>query len=119
MKIKTMMSWAVAMLACQQTRQRIVERPFNLWAPLVFADAINVLFEGIAPAMMGLGEINISFANLGQYVFLLIGIYIVSAVFTYYQEQSMASVSQKLVLSLIRMAYLYFCPKYIYFVPKV
>jgi len=72
----------------------------NLWAPLIFADAINVIFYGIAPAIMGTGVIDISFARLGQYVFLLVGVYSVGAVFTYYQELSMVDVSQKLVVSL-------------------
>jgi len=72
----------------------------NLRAPLIFADAINVIFEGIGPAMMGLGPIDINFTQLGEFVLLLLGIYLLGALFTYVQERIMASVSQRLVLAL-------------------
>ena len=65
----------------------------NLWAPQIFADAINVVFAGI----MGNG---INMGQLGEFVLLLGGIYIVSAIFTYYQEYIMAEVGQKLTLRL-------------------
>ncbi|MCL2843142.1 MAG: ABC transporter ATP-binding protein/permease [Oscillospiraceae bacterium] len=72
----------------------------NLRAPLIFADAINTIFEGMGPAMMGLGPMDINFTQLGEFVVLLIGIYLLGSAFTYVQERIMASVSQKLVLSL-------------------
>jgi len=72
----------------------------TLWAPQIFADSINVIFEGIAPAIFSFGPIDISFVRLGEYVLLLIGIYLISSVFTYYQERIIASIAQKLVLSL-------------------
>jgi ATP-binding cassette subfamily B protein len=72
----------------------------NLRAPLVFADAINVVFEGIMPSLMGFGEIDIDFTKLGEFVILLIGIYLIASLFMYFQEQLMAAVGQKLVLSL-------------------
>ncbi|MCL2864867.1 MAG: ABC transporter ATP-binding protein/permease [Lachnospiraceae bacterium] len=72
----------------------------NLRAPLLFADAINEIFIGIMPAMMGIGPVHIDFVQLGTLAAILIGIYILSAVITYFQEFIMASVSQKLVLVL-------------------
>jgi len=72
----------------------------NLRAPLIFADAINEIFEGIMPAIMGLGSIDINFARLGEFVLLLTGIYLIVGAVTYVQERIMASVSQKLVLTL-------------------
>ena len=72
----------------------------NLRAPLLFADAINVIFEGLGPTMMGLGPIDINFTQLGEFALLLVGIYLLGSVFTYVQERIMASVSQKLVLLL-------------------
>ena len=74
----------------------------NLRAPLVFADAINVIFEGIMPAVMGVGEISINFPRLGEFVLLICGIYLIGAIFSYYQEFLMADVSQTLTLSLRR-----------------
>ncbi|MCL2227259.1 MAG: ABC transporter ATP-binding protein/permease [Oscillospiraceae bacterium] len=72
----------------------------NLRAPLIFADAINEIFSGIAPALMGLGPIDIDFTALGGFVLILVGIYAFSAILTYVQERIMASVAQRLVLSL-------------------
>jgi ATP-binding cassette subfamily B protein len=72
----------------------------NLWAPLIFSDSINIVFEGVVPAMMGFGEIDIDLVRLSGYVMLLVGVYAVASVFMYYQEFIMASVAQRLVLSL-------------------
>ncbi|MCL2445429.1 MAG: ABC transporter ATP-binding protein/permease [Oscillospiraceae bacterium] len=65
----------------------------TLWAPEVFANAINLVFAGL----MGGG---INFRSLGEYVLLLGGIYAVSAIFMYIQEYIMAEVGQKLTLRL-------------------
>ena len=72
----------------------------NLWAPLIFADAINVIFEGVIPAVMGFGPVEINTGRLGEFVLLLIGVYALASIFQYYQEYIMASVGQKLTLSL-------------------
>jgi len=66
----------------------------NLWAPQIFADAINVVFAGLFNA----GGIN--FGQLGEYILLLAGMYLVAAVFTFFQEYIMAEVGQKLTLRL-------------------
>jgi ATP-binding cassette subfamily B protein len=71
-----------------------------LRAPLVFADAMNALYAGIMPAILGLGEIAIDFALLGDLVLLLCGLYALSSLAMYYQERLMADVSQTLTLSL-------------------
>lgn len=72
----------------------------NLYAPVLFANAINTLYAGVAPSLAGEGPVNIDFAILGMDVLFLIGIYGFSALLTYCQEISMATVSQQLVLSL-------------------
>ena len=72
----------------------------NLWAPMIFADAINVIFAGIEPAIWGIGPIAVNMHQLGTYAMLLIGVYIITSIFMYYQEYIMASVGQKLVLDL-------------------
>jgi len=72
----------------------------NLWAPRIFADAINVIWEGIIPEAMSFGPININFARLGQFALILVGMYLLGAMFTYFREYLMADVVQKLVLSL-------------------
>ena len=78
----------------------IVSQVLYIRTPLIFADAINVIFDGILPAVMGLGESAIDFPQLGEFVLLLTGIYLLSSLFTYFQERLMADVSQKLTLSL-------------------
>jgi len=71
----------------------------SLRAPIIFARAMDTLFEGIAPVFFG-GEISIDFSALGSIMILLIGIYGISATFSFFQEYMMAGVSQKLVLHL-------------------
>ena len=73
---------------------------FNLRAPQIFAEALNVIFEGIIPSIMGLGPVSIDFVSLGNFVLLLCGIYMIGSILTYYQELLMAGVSQKLTLAL-------------------
>ena len=72
----------------------------NLWAPMVFSRGIDTLVEGIMPAIMGIGEANLDFGRFGQIALLLVGIYVTSSILTYFQEFFMATVSQRLVLSL-------------------
>jgi len=71
-----------------------------LRAPLIFADAVNVIYEGVLPAIWGFGEADIDFARLGDLVLLLAGLYLINSIFSFYQERLMADVSQKLVLVL-------------------
>ena len=78
----------------------IVSQILLLRAPLVFADAINLVFDGMIPALLGLGSVAIDFAQLANLAFLLLGLYLVSALFTYVQGRLMADVSQTLTLSL-------------------
>jgi len=71
----------------------------NLWAPHMFANAINLLFEGVAPSFIG-GQINVDFTQLREYVLILLGIYLVVAIFGFFQETIMADVAQILTVSL-------------------
>ncbi|MCL1843120.1 MAG: ABC transporter ATP-binding protein/permease [Defluviitaleaceae bacterium] len=72
----------------------------NLFAPRIFADAINVIFDGMLPAFMSLGPIDINLSRLGEFALMLAGIYLLAALFQYIQEFLMADVSQRLVQSL-------------------
>ena len=71
----------------------------TLRAPHVFADAIDLVFEGVWPSFFG-GEIDINFTRLAEIVLLLSSIYVAQAILTYFQERIMASVSQNMVLML-------------------
>jgi len=72
----------------------------TLWAPRIFADAINVIFDGVMPSMLGFGPINIDFVRLGEIIIFLIGVYLLNMLLMFFQESLMAGVSQRLVLSL-------------------
>ena len=72
----------------------------NLRAPKIFARAMNVVADGIMPAVFGYGPIAIDFTLLASFALTLCGIYLAVAILTYFQEYLMAEVSQKLVLSL-------------------
>jgi ATP-binding cassette subfamily B protein len=67
----------------------------NLWAPQVFGDAINVIFTGIS-----FTGIDINLTRLGELVILLVVIYLIASLLAFCQEQVMAAVGQRLVLSL-------------------
>jgi len=71
-----------------------------IWSPLIFAAAVDVIVEGITPALMGTSGVDINFARLGEIVFFLTGIYLLSSTLLYFQEYLIAGVSQKVVLSL-------------------
>jgi len=73
----------------------------SLRAPHIFADAIDVIWTGVAPIMHG-GEISIDFTRLWEIILLLLVIYGANALFSFFQEFIMAQVSQKLVLTLRR-----------------
>lgn len=77
----------------------IVAVSLNLAAPQIFADAIDIVFEGVIPTFFG-GELNIDISALARILLILSAIYGVSALFSYFQEFLMASVSQNLVLHL-------------------
>lgn len=72
----------------------------TLRAPLIFADALDEIFAGIVPFVMGMGPIDIDMSSLGGFVLALVIIYAVGALFTFFQEHIMAAVSQKFVFSL-------------------
>ena len=71
----------------------------TLRAPHIFARGIDLIVEGIWPSFLG-GEINIDFTGLAEIALLLLGIYVIQAGLTYFQERIMSAVSQKMVLML-------------------
>jgi len=72
----------------------------TLRAPLIFADAVNLIFEGVYPAIRGYGPIDIDLTRLANYVLWLVGVYCFAAILQYFQEYLMAEVAQKFVLNL-------------------
>jgi ATP-binding cassette subfamily B protein len=59
--------------------------------------AITKLFEGFLMKMKGLPNAAIDFKYISNIIFILIGIYVISAIFNYIQQYIMADVAQKTV----------------------
>lgn len=73
---------------------------FNVLAPTVVGDAINIIFNGIQNAVKSGTAFNINLETMGKTIGILILLYLLSSVFTYIQQYIMASVAQSLTLSL-------------------
>jgi ATP-binding cassette subfamily B protein len=70
---------------------------FSIVSPKVMGQAITKLFEGFLMKMKGLPNAAIDFKYILNIIFILIGIYVVSAIFNYIQQYIMADVAQKTV----------------------
>lgn len=71
---------------------------FMIVGPKVLAKATNALFEGIVLKMQGLGSID--FEYISKVLLILLGIYIISALFSYGQHFIMSDVAQKVSYNL-------------------
>lgn len=75
----------------------VVSTVFNIVSPKVMGQAITKLFEGFLMKMKGLPNAAIDFKYIFNIILILIGIYVVSAIFNYIQQYIMADVAQKTV----------------------
>ena len=71
---------------------------FNIAGPKVLARATDTLFEGLVAKIGGTGGID--FAKIGKILLILLGMYIISAVFQFIQGFIMTNVSQKMCYNL-------------------
>ncbi|MBR3841573.1 MAG: ABC transporter ATP-binding protein [Erysipelotrichales bacterium] len=71
---------------------------FSIVGPKVLAKATNALFEGFALKLQGLGSID--FEYIGSILLILLGIYVISALFNYGLHFIMSDVSQKVSYTL-------------------
>jgi ATP-binding cassette subfamily B protein len=76
----------------------IVSTVFTILGPKFLGMATDVLFSGIMAKLAGSGDVN--FGRISQIIIFLIGLYIVSALFSYLQRYVMAGVSAKLTFRL-------------------
>lgn len=67
---------------------------FNILGPKILAQATNELFAGLTLKLQGLGGIN--FAKVGKILLFLLGMYVVSASFSFIQGWIMTTVTQKM-----------------------
>lgn len=71
----------------------IVSTVFTILGPTILGKAIDELFSGVMKQIAGTGGIN--FSKIGEIILLLIGLYVVSAIFSYLQGFIMSGVSMK------------------------
>ncbi|MCJ7789384.1 MAG: ABC transporter ATP-binding protein/permease [Candidatus Atribacteria bacterium] len=73
---------------------------FSIVSPKVMGQAITKLFEGFLMKMKGLPNATIDFKYILNIILILIGIYVISAIFNYIQQYIMADVAQKTVYNM-------------------
>ncbi|MDB5055436.1 MAG: putative transporter ATP-binding protein [Bacilli bacterium] len=78
----------------------IVSTIFSIVSPKIMGHATTRLFEGITAKMQRVAGAKIDFAYISQIIIILIGLYLLSAVFSYIQQYIMAGVAQKTVYDL-------------------
>ncbi|MEH7548671.1 ABC transporter ATP-binding protein [Neobacillus vireti] len=78
----------------------IISTIFSIVSPKIMGKATTKLFEGLMMKLKGVPGAKIDFDYIGQIILLLIGLYILSAIFAYLQGYIMAGVAQKTVYHL-------------------
>ncbi|MEH7335985.1 ABC transporter ATP-binding protein [Neobacillus drentensis] len=78
----------------------IISTIFAIVSPKIMGKATTKLFEGLMKKLSGVPGAKIDFDYIGQIILLLIGLYILSAIFSYIQQYIMAGVAQKTVYNL-------------------
>ncbi|HEX8997235.1 MAG TPA: ABC transporter ATP-binding protein [Ktedonobacterales bacterium] len=81
----------------------IISTVFNVVGPKILGLATTRLFQGvIAKFYMHIPGASIDFTYIGNILLILLGLYVLSSVFSYVQQYTMAGVSQRVVYRLRR-----------------
>lgn len=80
----------------------IIGSVFNILSPKLLGVAINQIFDGIQEKAKSGGYFQVNFETMGAVLLSLLGLYLCSSLFSYIQQNTMASVSQTLSLGLRR-----------------
>ena len=78
----------------------LISSALTVLAPMVMGKAIDQLFNGIKTAVQTGTKFSVNFSTMGRIVSILLGLYLISAVFIYIQQYIMSGVAQNLVLSM-------------------
>ena len=78
----------------------IISTLFSIVSPKILGKATTRLFQGIMQKIMHVPGARVDFQYIGQIMLLLVGLYIISAIFSYIQQYIMASVAQKTVFDM-------------------
>ena len=80
----------------------IVSSLFNILSPKVMGIAINDIFDGVKNALGNGQRFQVNLETMGTVLLGILGLYLLSSLFSYIQQNTMASVSQTLTLTLRR-----------------
>ena len=80
----------------------ILSTVFNIVGPKILGLAITRLFQGFVLKMRHVPRAKIDFTYIGNILLILVGLYVISAVFGYLQQYIMAGVAQRTVYNLRR-----------------
>jgi ATP-binding cassette subfamily B protein len=78
----------------------ILSTVFSIVSPKILGRATTELFRGLMAKIAGVPGASINFDYILQIIFVLAGLYIISAVFLYIQQYIMAGIAQKTVYEL-------------------
>ncbi|MCX6020562.1 MAG: ABC transporter ATP-binding protein [Chloroflexi bacterium] len=78
----------------------VVGTVFGVVGPKVLGLATTRLFEGVAAKMQGVPGASIDFTYIGNILLLMLGLYVISALFQYLQQYLMVNVAQTTVYTM-------------------
>lgn len=78
----------------------ILSTVFSIVSPKVMGKATTKLFEGLMAKLQGVPGAKVDFTYISHIIFWLIGLYVLSSLFTYITQYVMAGVSQNVVYNL-------------------
>ena len=70
---------------------------FNIIAPKILGQVTTILFEGVMQRLEGFPDAGVDFTRIKQILFLLIGLYLLNALFRYISQYIMAGVVHKTI----------------------
>lgn len=70
---------------------------FSIFGPKILGNAVDILFDGTLNTIGGKVPAGIDFTALIKVLLFLLGIYLLSALFSYIQEYMMAGISQRII----------------------
>ena len=82
----------------------ILSTIFTILGPKILGKATTKIFEGVSMKLAGIPGASIDFSYISRIVLILIGLYLMSALFSFLQQYIMASVAQKTVFTLREQA---------------
>jgi ATP-binding cassette subfamily B multidrug efflux pump len=75
---------------------------FSIVGPKIMGEATTKLFEGLIARYQGVPGATIDFGSIAQILMVLVGLFFISAIFSYVQQYLMAGVAQKTVYDMRR-----------------